>query len=276
MNCQEARELLEDALDRRLIDTDKSALDLHLSRCTSCRAFFAAEKREHELCFRALNGGATAPRLSPDFADRLAANARLSRRAGTVIVPLWFKRAAVFALLLGGAAFAALVGVDAVSELAKGDEMAPVEQEDARPWTPDSGCLPPSSQAASLDERVEASTTQTAGPTIADHVESHKGESMNRTIHSAAVSTAASLATAVALTAAAAPSCIVSGDLSRNPVSTRVSIDSLAELDARLGNRVASAEALSGIDSRCLSRAESGLVEHFSSFPPTGMIFVIR
>ena len=74
MNCQEARNLVELALDRNLSGGVKRRFDLHLSRCEECRALFVAEQAEHQRWFRTVNSP-DEPRhsLPPDFADRLAA-----------------------------------------------------------------------------------------------------------------------------------------------------------------------------------------------------------
>ena len=123
MNCQEAKRLVEDALDKRLSGGVKRRLDLHLARCRDCRKFYEAEQAEHSRWFRAMNDTEAEPQhpLTPDFADRLVAavlandaadNASLFRR---LRLPRWLKRVACFALLLSGAAFAATVVVDAVT-----------------------------------------------------------------------------------------------------------------------------------------------------------------
>ena len=122
MNCQEARDLVEDALDKRLSGGVKRRLDLHLARCRDCRRFYEAEQAEHTRWFRAMNDAEAEPPhpLPPDFADRLVAavmaddavnKASFFRRFH---LPRWLKRAACFAVLLSGAAFAATVVVDAV------------------------------------------------------------------------------------------------------------------------------------------------------------------
>ena len=66
MNCKEALDLAEEAMDKDLPRAVKHRLDLHLSRCESCRRFFAAERAEHVRWFRIFNdplGGVSA--LSP-------------------------------------------------------------------------------------------------------------------------------------------------------------------------------------------------------------------
>ena len=122
MNCQEARDLVEDALDKRLSGGVKRRLDLHLARCRDCRRFYEAEQAEHTRWFRAMNDAEAEPPhpLPPDFADRLVAAVMADDAANKASffrrfhLPRWLKRAACFAVLLSGAAFAATVVVDAV------------------------------------------------------------------------------------------------------------------------------------------------------------------
>ena len=114
MNCKEAIDLAEEAMDKDLPRVVKRRLDLHLSRCESCRRLFEAERDEHARWFRIFNEPAAMRSLPPGFADRLAASARLSRSGFWFRVPRWLKIAACFAAILSGAAFAAAVVVDAV------------------------------------------------------------------------------------------------------------------------------------------------------------------
>ena len=69
MNCMEAQALSEDALDNSLTGSRKRALDLHLSRCDSCRAFFEREREEHRRWFQAMNEPAALRRLPDGYAD---------------------------------------------------------------------------------------------------------------------------------------------------------------------------------------------------------------
>lgn len=114
MNCQEVQALVEEAIDNRLPEPCKSKVTQHLARCESCKALFAAEKSEHAALFRALNdvSDIPPPTVSPKvLSARLVKSVpTLTKKAGHVAVPLWLKRAAVLALLCGGAALAAWIG----------------------------------------------------------------------------------------------------------------------------------------------------------------------
>ena len=125
MNCQEVQELIEEAIDNRLSEPCKRKITQHLARCASCKALFAAEKSEHAALFRALNdvSDIPPPTLSPKaLAARLVESMpSLTKRAGHVAVPLWLKRAAVLAILCGGAALAAWIGTTMESRHLGGD-----------------------------------------------------------------------------------------------------------------------------------------------------------
>ena len=114
MNCQEIQALVEEAIENRLSTSCRRKVNLHLSHCPECRAFLAAEKSEHAAWFRALNDVSDIPppaTSSAALADRLTSSAiPAARRAGSITVPIWFKRAAVLAFLCGGAALAAWIG----------------------------------------------------------------------------------------------------------------------------------------------------------------------
>ena len=121
MNCQETRELIEDALDKRLAGGVKRKFDLHLTHCRDCRRFYEAEQAEHARWFRAMNDTAAEPphSLPPDFADRLVATVLAKGAAHTPFfhrfrLPRWLKRVACLALLLSGVAFAATVVVEII------------------------------------------------------------------------------------------------------------------------------------------------------------------
>jgi len=125
VNCQEVQALVEEAIENRLSASCRRKVNLHLSRCAECRAFLAAEKSEHAALFRALNdvSDIPPPTISPQvLATRLVKSVpALTKKAGHVTVPLWLKRAAVLAILCGGAALAAWIGTTMESRQAGGD-----------------------------------------------------------------------------------------------------------------------------------------------------------
>ena len=109
MNCKEALDLAEEAMDKDLPRAVKRRLDLHLSRCESCRRLFDAERAEHVRWFRVFNDPSAMRRLPPGFADRLAATAHVAHPGLWFRIPRWLKRVACLALLLSGAAYAAVI-----------------------------------------------------------------------------------------------------------------------------------------------------------------------
>lgn len=123
MNCMETRALVEDALDETLSGNQKRVLDLHLSRCDGCRAYFAAERNEHRRWFKAMNEPDARRRLPDGFAEEFIARivadsvgpqkrwtfVRAFRRIAAVLVAI---------LMFAGLSYAAVVAVD---ELGWGD-----------------------------------------------------------------------------------------------------------------------------------------------------------
>ena len=120
MNCMEAQALVEDALDEALTGNRRRALDLHLSRCDACRAFFAAEKDEHRRWFRAMNDPAACRRLPEGFAEEFLASLAHGKAAPQkrwAFVGMFRRIAAVLAamLLFVGLSYAAAVAVNELS-----------------------------------------------------------------------------------------------------------------------------------------------------------------
>ena len=120
MNCMEAQALVEDALDEALTGNRRRALDLHLSRCDACRAFFAAEKEEHSRWFRAMNDPAACRRLPEGFAEGFLASLAHGKAAPQkrwAFVGMFRRIAAALAamLLFVGLSYAAAVAVNELS-----------------------------------------------------------------------------------------------------------------------------------------------------------------
>ena len=120
MNCMEAQALVEDALDEALTGNRRRALDLHLSRCDACRAFFAAEKEEHSRWFRAMNEPTARHNLPDRFTEDFIASfavAKIVPRKRWVIAGMFRRIAAALAamLLFVGLSYAAAVAVNELS-----------------------------------------------------------------------------------------------------------------------------------------------------------------
>lgn len=109
MNCKDAIELAEEAIDKDLPRAVKRRLDLHLSRCESCRRLFEAERAEHVRWFRIFNDPAAMHSLPQGFEDRLVAAAHVARCGFWSRIPRWAKIAACLVLLLSGATYAAVI-----------------------------------------------------------------------------------------------------------------------------------------------------------------------
>lgn len=132
MNCQEIQQLVEEAIDNRLSGSCAGKVARHLARCASCKALFAAQKSEHAAWFRALNDVSDIPppaTSSAVLAARLASAAvPAAKRAGSIAVPLWVKRAAAITLLCGGAALAAWIGTTMESRHLGGETPTPTPE----------------------------------------------------------------------------------------------------------------------------------------------------
>ena len=113
----EAQALIEDALDSSLSGSRKRALDLHLSRCDSCRAFFEREREEHRRWFQAMNEPAALRRLPDGFTDQFVteiAKWRTAPQRKWMFVRAFRRIAAalVAMLLFAGLSYAAVVAID--------------------------------------------------------------------------------------------------------------------------------------------------------------------
>ena len=110
MNCQECRSLVERFLDHALTGFAKRKVNLHLSRCAECRAYFDRRKQNQALAYRALNAALADMHLPEGFADRFrAAQIVPERRFGLFRLRKPWKVAAVLAVLVSLAGFASMV-----------------------------------------------------------------------------------------------------------------------------------------------------------------------
>ena len=116
MNCNEAIELAEEAMDKDLPRAVKRRLDLHLSHCESCRRLFEAERAEHVRWFRIFNDPAAMRSLPSEFADRLAASVHVSHPGFWFRIPRWAKIAACLTALASFVSFAAVVTISKQAE----------------------------------------------------------------------------------------------------------------------------------------------------------------
>ena len=194
MNCQEARKLVEDALDRRVAGSAKRKLDLHLSRCGECRALYATERAEHSRWFRAMNDTAAEPPhpLPADFAERLVAavlandSAHMSQRGWRWLsIPKWALIAASLALM-AGFVFAATVVGRAIVHAADGGEPSFQEESNAAEGSA------ATTSASTADASAVSSVLQLSSDCFASSTSSNQGEK-NMTRKKAAVALAAAL-----------------------------------------------------------------------------------
>ena len=110
MNCQECRSLVERFLDHALTGFAKRKVNLHLSRCASCRAYFDRRRENQALAYRALNAALADKRLPEGFARRFReAHIVPERRFGLFRFGKPWKVAAVLAVMVSIAGFASVV-----------------------------------------------------------------------------------------------------------------------------------------------------------------------
>ena len=114
MNCMEAKALVEDALDDSLAGSRKRALELHLSRCDDCKAFFATEREEHRRWFQAMNERNARRHLPKGFSDELVAEILREHTAPQRRWALFAKIRRVAAVLLAALFFAGVSYATAV------------------------------------------------------------------------------------------------------------------------------------------------------------------
>ena len=115
MNCQECENLFDDMIDRHVKEPTQQRMELHLSRCGTCRDKLEHRKKSHALIFKALNSTNGRLHLPEGFADRLVEECRSrSKRSFFLALPRWALIAASLAIL-AGFVFAATVVIDAVT-----------------------------------------------------------------------------------------------------------------------------------------------------------------
>ena len=117
MNCQEYRNLIEDALDVSLHDEPERRVRLHLEHCASCRDYFKLRRDEHIALFSRINLAYEELHLPDGFADRLAESVRNRRSARRGWRRLALRKWALIAaslVAMAGFVFAASVAVEAL------------------------------------------------------------------------------------------------------------------------------------------------------------------
>ena len=213
MNCQEYRDMIEDALDISLHGELEMRVRRHLEHCEGCRAYFERRHSEHVLLFKSVNAAYSHLRPPSDgFADRIVRevvarrNARWSWRR--IALPRWALIAASL-VLMAGFVFAAAVVVEAV--VAKDDDSeAMVEGRadlDAQDSPTMNGSLAASSEvplALSVSYVPSTDSWQPTAdnqqPSSNNQLESEKGEKEMTIKHPATVALAAALsATSIAM-----------------------------------------------------------------------------
>ena len=269
MNCMEARALVEDALDKSLAGSRKRALDLHLSRCDACRAFFDMERSEHRRWFLAMNEQTARRRLPQGFAEGFLASvaerhAKPRRR--------WVFLAAVrrvAAVVLAMAAFAGLVyaaasglrGTEAASGL-RGTEAANQDTEAANQEAVNQG----GGSRLNVASLSEASVGQIVADASATTIIQPKGAQSMKPKKAGIVALAATAAT-----------------LSAAPLSLADVADETTDFWDTSGRSadvtssvVSSGDASAYFETEHESSSEVSAGRNINTFPSTGVIFIVR
>ena len=224
MNCQEYRDLIEDALDVSLHGEPERRVRLHLEHCASCRGYFKLRQDEHVALFSGINAACEELRLPEGFADRLAESVRNRRSARRswrrLALPRWALIAASVAIL-AGFVFAANVVVEGLrgaeaanqdgesegTKVAEGAEATVVEVADATAIAPSVSSVP---LAFSEPSESSSPSTQTTDPQLETN---QKGETLMSKVKAAtAALTAAFAATPLVAANGDEYQFIVSGD----------------------------------------------------------------
>ena len=205
MNCQECESLFDEMIDRRVKEPKRQRMELHLSRCGTCRDRLEHRKRSHTLMFRALNGADMRLHLPNGFADRLVAECRSqTKRSFFPAVPRWALIAASLAIIAGFVFAAAVVG-DAGTESEGGAGTAGTTE------TAETAETAPTSTSDSALPEVSAVSAVPGLPTSNYQLQTNQGETPMTKKKAAAAALMSAMATAP-LTAANGDAFIISGD----------------------------------------------------------------
>ena len=205
MNCQEYRDMIEDALDISLHGELETRVRRHLEHCEGCRAYFVRRRSEHVLLFTSVNAAYSHLRPPPDgFADRIVREVEARRNARRswrrLALPRWALIAASLALM-AGFVFAATIVVDAVT--AKDGNIEGIEEMQEKEGTEGSGALAASADVPYVSDVASVFSTDNQQSTTDNQQSTLKGgETMNKR-KTATVALSAALA-AAPLTAAVA------------------------------------------------------------------------
>ena len=208
MNCQEYRDLLEDALEVSLHGEPERMVRLHLEHCASCRDYFKLRRDAHIALFSGINAACEELRLPEGFADRLAESVRNRRSARRgwrrLALPRWALIAASVAIL-AGFVFAANVVVEGLrgAEAAnqdvgaanqdgesEGAKATVVEVADATAIAPSVSSVP---LASSEPSESSSSSTQATGNQLETN---QKGETLMSKVKAATAALTAAMAAA--------------------------------------------------------------------------------
>ena len=203
MNCQEYRDLIEDALDVSLHGEPERRVRLHLEHCASCRDYFKVRQDEHVALFSGINAACEELRLPEGFADRLAESVRNRRSARRswrrFALPRWALIAASVAAMPGFAFANVKLIMENVkleegeregAKVAEGIEATAVEVADATAIAPSVSSVPLASSEPSESSSPSTQNTDTQLET------NKKGETLMSKVKAATAALTAAMAAA--------------------------------------------------------------------------------
>ena len=209
MNCQEYRDLIEDALDVSLHGEPERRVRLHLEHCASCRDYFKVRQDEHVALFSGINAACEELRLPEGFADRLAESVRNRRSARRgwrrLALPRWALIAASVAAMLGFAfANVKLImenvkledGESEGTKVAEGAEATVVEVAYATAIAPSTLSVPLASSGPSTSSSPSESSSPSTQTTDAQLETNQEGETLMSKVKAATAALTAAMAAA--------------------------------------------------------------------------------
>ena len=147
MNCQEYRELIEDALDVSLHGEPERRVRLHLEHCEGCRRYLEMRRAEHAALFTKINESCAGLHLPDGFCNRLVA----SVHAKQAVRRCWWRRPmpklaliAASLAVMAGFVFAAVVAVGELRDMEAEscDAVEEVVETDVAETAGSTACMP--------------------------------------------------------------------------------------------------------------------------------------
>ena len=195
MNCQEYKDMIEDALDISLNGELEANIRRHLDHCAACREYLAMRRQEHAAVFAGVNAAYSHLRQPPaDFADRVVREVAARRNARRGWRRLSLSRWALIAasvVVMSGFVFANIKLIMENGELEGGDFSEREETEATSFDIANTAAIDPSSSSVLLS----ASSVPSATTTGTQSDTNRKGETVMSKVKAAAAALTAVITT---------------------------------------------------------------------------------